>query len=86
MHKVGFVLQRRHVHGENNCFSTFMCVTQNVPDISPALNRLAWKLTPEQLGYFKFTCVRDPADRFVSNFNFLSVFDNALSADRDGSK
>ena len=63
------------------------CCAKNIAGGSNALHRGAWQLSPTQLGYFKFTCVRDPLDRFVSNFNFLSVFHAAeLKEDREGSK
>eukprot|EP00750_Incisomonas_marina_P026310 INCI5896.3.p1 GENE.INCI5896.3~~INCI5896.3.p1 ORF type:complete len:305 (-),score=45.69 INCI5896.3:87-1001(-) len=60
---------------------------QNIAGGSNTLHRGAWQLSPTQLGYFKFTCVRDPLDRFVSNFNFLSVFHaDQLKEDREGTK
>ena len=39
------------------------------------LFRGAYRLNTTQLDYYKFTFVRDPIDRFVSCFNFLTVFD-----------
>jgi len=41
---------------------------------SRQLMRGAYRLNETELAFFKFTFFRDPIERFVSNFNFLTVF------------
>eukprot|EP00750_Incisomonas_marina_P026692 INCI5934.5.p1 GENE.INCI5934.5~~INCI5934.5.p1 ORF type:complete len:442 (-),score=71.29 INCI5934.5:1403-2575(-) len=48
----------------------------------PQLIRGSYRLNETELAYYKFTFVRDPIDRFVSNFNFLTVFNPSLGKDR----
>lgn len=50
-------------------------ITSNFDGLT-ALQRGSFLLTTFQLKYYKFTFIRDPIDRFISNFNFLTVFQN----------